>query len=689
MKNRLLILCLLWTVSACAQSDFKNWALTPPMGWNSWDCFGPTVVESEVKANADYMAEHLKDFGWEYIIVDIRWFVENDKAGGYNQTNPIYVMDEYGRYTPALNRFPSAADNKGFKPLADYIHGKGLKFGIHIMRGIPKKAVENKLPIKGTDGITADMIYTTALQCTWLRDNYTILAEKAGAQEYYNSIFDLYASWEIDFIKIDDLSRPYHQAEIELIRKAIDRTGRPIVLSMSPGETPIEKADHAQAHANLWRTVDDFWDNWDQLLYQFGVCNKWSKYTAPGTWPDADMLPLGKISIRGERGAPRMTNFTEEEQFTLMSLWSIFKSPLMFGGNLPDNDAFTQSLITNKEVLYVNQHSTNNKQHSNDSQWVVWTADDPANNDKFVAVFNLMGNSFVDINKSIYRSGLISNLTSGHGVDIDQSLPSGTRDLFLVVSDGGDGFTADHADWINPLVYNDSGDTLRLTSLTWESATAEWGTVQKNKSIAGSALTVDGNYYANGIGTHAKSIIHYKIPEGYARFKTFAGLDRSGISQGIGGATVEFMIFTEDPSVDPTVRPSEMFPLNLVELGFEGPCTVRNLWTHTDEGVFSNDAFVAELNHHGAGLYRISPVEAGTSVKPQKDKSKVQVVYIDSIQYLKGMAVGDEIRVYNTVGQLLNKHTAVADIEQIKESGDLIIDIKSPNGHESVKVINR
>jgi alpha-galactosidase len=92
---------------AFQKEEFKQWAQTPPMGWNSWDCYGPTVEEHEVKANADYMAKELKKFGWEYIVVDIRWFVENDKAGGYNQTDPRYVIDQYGRYLPAVNRFPS------------------------------------------------------------------------------------------------------------------------------------------------------------------------------------------------------------------------------------------------------------------------------------------------------------------------------------------------------------------------------------------------------------------------------------------------------------------------------------------------------------------------------------------------------------------------------------------------------
>ena len=284
-KNLLLITVLFFYLTGCkqveseklsfAKGEFKEWAQTPPMGWNSWDCYGPTVEEHEVKANADYMAENLKDYGWEYIVVDIRWFVENDKAGGYNQTDPIYVLDEYGRYQPATNRFPSAANGKGFKELADYVHGKGLKFGIHIMRGIPTEAVEKKLPIMGTDGITADQIYSTELQCKWLRDNYTIVADKEGAQEYYNSIFDLYASWGVDFIKTDDVSRPYHEAEIELIRKAIDQSGRPMVLSLSPGKTPIEAADHVREHANMWRMVDDVWDLWRDITHLLEVAQDW------------------------------------------------------------------------------------------------------------------------------------------------------------------------------------------------------------------------------------------------------------------------------------------------------------------------------------------------------------------------------------------------------------------------------
>jgi alpha-galactosidase len=386
MKQRILLSCILllcFFKPAISQQNFKQWAPTPPMGWNSWDCYGPTVTEAEVKANADYMAEHLEKYGWEYIVVDIRWFVENDKAGGYNQTDPRYVMDEYGRYLPAANRFPS-----GFKALADYIHAKGLKFGIHIMRGIPKEAVNKKLPVKGTT-ITADQIYTTELQCKWLKDNYTIVANKQGAQEYYNSIMELYASWGVDFIKIDDLSRPYHEAEIGLIRKAIDNTGRPIVLSTSPGETPFDKANHVSEHANMWRMVDDVWDTWSHITHLIKVAEQWYPYIKPGTWPDCDMIPLGRIAIRGERGTDRQTRLTKDQQYSLMTFFIIFRSPLMFGGDLPSLDPFTQSLLTNKAVLKIHREGTAVKQlYQQDSKAAI-TSYNPRSGEHYLALFNL------------------------------------------------------------------------------------------------------------------------------------------------------------------------------------------------------------------------------------------------------------------------------------------------------------
>jgi hypothetical protein len=416
MKKKLLMIVILTCfLYACRQEkerpqfktgEFKQWAQTPPMGWNSWDCYGPTVEEHEVKANTDYMAEKLKQYGWEYIVVDIRWFVENDKAGGYNQKDPRYVLDEFGRYQPAVNRFPSSSGNKGFKELADYVHSKGLKFGIHIMRGIPKEAVEKKLPVSGADGITADQIYSAELQCKWLRDNYTIIADKPGAQEYYNSIFNMYADWGVDFVKIDDIAQPYHLPEIEIIRKAIDQCGHPIVLSLSPGKTPIENAEHVKEHANMWRMVDDVWDQWQDITHLLDVAQGWYPYIRPGTWPDCDMIPLGRISIRGERGEERMTRLNIEEQYTLMTLFTIFRSPLMFGGDLPGNDEFTLSLLTNEEVLKMHRESTDVVQLFQDESKVAITSRNPETEEVYLALINKSDDSPVEISVNLRDLGL-------------------------------------------------------------------------------------------------------------------------------------------------------------------------------------------------------------------------------------------------------------------------------------------
>tara|TARA_R110002051_G_scaffold267030_1_gene326998 strand:+ start:7044 stop:8441 length:1398 start_codon:yes stop_codon:yes gene_type:complete len=409
-------------VKAEAKTDFKKWAQTPPMGWNSWDCYGPTVTEQDIKANADYMATNLKAYGWEYIVVDIRWYVENTKSHGYNQKDPIYVLDGYGRYMPASNKFPSAKKENGFKDIADYVHRKGLKFGIHLMRGVPKIAVEKKLPVKGTEGITADQIYTTENQCKWLKDNYTIDASKPGAQEYYNSIFELYATWGVDFVKIDDLSAPiYHDQEIELIRNAIDQSGREMVLSTSPGETPISAGPHVSSHANMWRMVNDVWDSWWHITHLMEVSQNWYGYQKEGTWPDCDMIPLGRLSIRGEVGDDRMTHLTKEEQYTLMTFFTIFKSPLFFGGDLPSNDDFTLSLLTNTEVLKMHAESSDVRQLYKDDGKLMLTSQNKKENCTYIALFNTSEEANLAIEVTLADIGLqgkvkITDLWTGENI---------------------------------------------------------------------------------------------------------------------------------------------------------------------------------------------------------------------------------------------------------------------------------
>jgi len=405
-------LCLIQGVVFCQNKVTTSVALTPPMGWNSYNCFGGNVTEQEVKDNADYMAANLKKLGWEYIVVDFLWYCDDqDSWEKFSDRRPVQHIDEYGRLIPSIKLHPSSAGGKGLKPLGDYIHSKRLKFGIHIMRGIPRQAIELNTSIINSSekaGAIANLTDT----CIWYGGLTGVNMTKKGAQEYYNSLFELYAQWGVDYIKVDDISFPYHADEIEAVHKAILQCGRPILLSLSPGPAFIGNPMHLGENANMWRISGDFWDKWSALKRQLELCRDWAPLVTEGHWPDADMLPLGKLNIRTELkdGKPRSTNFTKDEQYFLMTLWSIFRSPLMFGGNLPDNDAFTLSLITNEEILRVNQNSKNNKEVSFADGISIWTADDKDKHVKYLALLNVTDQP-VNVSFDLKKIGIKNKVT--------------------------------------------------------------------------------------------------------------------------------------------------------------------------------------------------------------------------------------------------------------------------------------
>ena len=377
-----------------AEGDNPLLAVAPPMGWNSWDGYGTTINEEQVKANAKWFAEHLKPLGWQYIVVDMEWYVINPTPEGNSKTSQ-YALDAQGRYIPAENRFPSSKGGKGFQPLGDYIHSLGLKFGIHIIRGIPKKAVEANLPIEGSN-FKASNAADTSETCPWNFDNYGTDPNRPGGQAYYDSIAKLYANWGVDLVKVDCISsHPYRGEEIRMISEALRKTGRSIALSLSPGSAPIEKVDEMRKYAQMWRISDDIWDLWRSTVPypqglgdQFPNAIKWAGLSEPGRWPDADMLPLGYLGPAPGWGQPRQTRLTRDEQRTLMTLWSIFPSPLMIGGDLTAMDPWTISLLTNPEVLAVDQHSKGNRPVMVTESIVVWVAQATEKDSYYVAAFN-------------------------------------------------------------------------------------------------------------------------------------------------------------------------------------------------------------------------------------------------------------------------------------------------------------
>ncbi len=364
-------------------------AKNPPMGWNSWDCFGAAVNEEQVRANADYMAANLKEYGWEYVVVDIQWYQPTAGSHAYEPFSDLN-MDGYGRLLPAENRFPSAAGGKGFAPLAEYVHSLGLKFGIHIMRGMPRMAAHRNLPIWNSPFHAREVADPNSI-CVWNPDMYGLKCEsmEAGARAYYDSIFALYAEWGVDFVKVDDIAReyPHCKREIELISEAVRGCGRDMVLSLSPGPAPLDRAEHLKKYANMWRITDDFWDDWRLLYAMFERAEKWCTHSGPGHWPDADMLPVGALRQCTDTGD--WTRFTQEEQVTMMSLWCMMRAPLIAGGDLPKNDAFTLKLLTNRDVLEIETTTHCAHQLYRAEEEIAWIAPRRDGEGVYVALFNL------------------------------------------------------------------------------------------------------------------------------------------------------------------------------------------------------------------------------------------------------------------------------------------------------------
>ena len=371
-------------------------AKRPPMGWNSWDCYGAAVTEEILLGNARYMAENLKDFGWEYVVCDIQWYESGADSHAYHKFTEL-EMDEYSRLVPAVDRFPSSAGGKGFGPIAEQIHDMGLKFGIHIMRGVPRQAVHRNTPILGSNATARDIAHPASI-CLWNTDMYGVDANCEGAQEYYNSIFKMYAEWGVDYVKVDDIAREdcgpeapgAAFSEIAMIKKAIAESGRKMVLSLSPGPARVEQKEFLLENANMWRMTDDFWDKWELLYGMFERCHAWEGIGCKDHWPDCDMLPLGHLCVcndeNGQKG--HYTHFTQDEQKIMMTLWCIFRSPLMIGAEMRDNDDFTLALLTNRRLLDMHRNGRKARQVMRKDDMVIWKSQ-TKDGKTYVALFNI------------------------------------------------------------------------------------------------------------------------------------------------------------------------------------------------------------------------------------------------------------------------------------------------------------
>ena len=423
MRRSILLFAL---VAALPLRTYPQLATTPPMGWNSWDSYGMTITEPEFKQNVEWFHAHLQPSGWQYAVIDEGWYLASPE-----KTDQGYTLDSNGRYIPAVNRFPSADKDRGFKPLADYVHSLGLKFGIHIIRGIPKQAVARNLPIAGSNYRAAEAADTSDT-CRWNHDNYGVRNNAAG-QAYYDSIARLYAGWGVDFVKVDCISQPYKTASIHMVSRALKKSGRPIVLSLSPGPTPLADASDVVQQAQMWRISGDFWDVWNRdetssdfpqsVVHQFPLLAQWERYAGPGHWPDADMLPIGWLGPQPGWQQARPSRLTPDETRTVLTLWSIARSPLILGANLTRMDSATEAMLTNREVLTVDQNSTDNQARLHTATTWAWTARATSAKGDYVALFNV-SDAPIDLQYTWRDLGIASGRHVAHDLWLHKELGS-------------------------------------------------------------------------------------------------------------------------------------------------------------------------------------------------------------------------------------------------------------------------
>lgn len=421
MKNNLFILSLLIVaLFACSsgtktQSTVQPLAQTPPMGWNSFDSYGVYLHEKVAMENLEAFAQKLKPHGYEYFVIDAGWFGEFKLQDGtiYPAEKHASKMkfNEFGLLQPSDTYFPN-----GFKKLIDRCHELGLKFGLHLMRGIPRAALKANLPIKDTQYFAQDIADTTSI-CNWNHQNYGVDMSKPGAQEFYNSLMNQMAEWGVDFIKYDDIV-PFPE-EVKGVANAIAQCGRPMVLSLSPGDNVDPNQLEAFQKGHMLRVTPDIWDDQKGINECFTEWRKWQGKERVGFWIDMDMIPFGQLQlmspkpagVKGDesktelvkkmksgelasfellagKGFNRISEFTKDQMYTFITLRALSASPLMLGGDLPTLDEFSLKLITDKNVIECNQNGVMGRLVYEEAGIEIWKTQKKDSKDAWIGIFN-------------------------------------------------------------------------------------------------------------------------------------------------------------------------------------------------------------------------------------------------------------------------------------------------------------
>ncbi len=396
-------LCAVSLIAFLALTGLSAWGgevtttrYTPPMGWNSYTGYSIAVTEAELLKNIDFLSENLLTYGYDTVTVDNGWFLSGQGEG------ISIALDQYGRPESHEHFFPH-----GLKYTIDYAHARGVKFGIWLLRGINRRAVEENLPVEGTPYHMQDIVNKTSI-CPWAIKpwwNYGVDMAKPGAQAYYDGLIQKYADMGVDFIKFDDIVP--NPDEVVAVVKAIEKCDRKIVLSLSPGDHI--KVEHSGAYqkANMVRITSDIWDNRGSLETAFRRWEAMQDYAGPemGSFLDMDMICFGRLYVT--RNGGRDCNFTPDQKRTFMVQRALAASPLMLGGVLYSMDDFSLDLFKHPEILACNKNAVIGKLVHRDGKIDVWKTSKKDEKDAgWIGIFNRDGKSSTTIELNMEQLGL-------------------------------------------------------------------------------------------------------------------------------------------------------------------------------------------------------------------------------------------------------------------------------------------
>ncbi|XVF43883.1 hypothetical protein PTKIN_Ptkin02bG0076500 [Pterospermum kingtungense] len=334
--------CFFFTPSICSVTSKTQLvtepqhASTPPRGWNSYDSFCWTISEEDFLQSAEIISNRLKPHGYEYVVVDYLWY-RRKVEGAYTDSLGFDVIDEWGRVIPDPERWPSSKGGKGFSEVAKKVHSMGLKFGIHVMRGISLQAFNANTPILDTSKGSAYKesgrlwrakdIGLKERACAWMPHGFMSINTKLEAgRAFLRSLYLQYAEWGVDFVKHDCVfGDDLDIDEITFVSEVLRKLDRPILYSLSPGTsmTPAMAKD-VSGLVNMYRITGDDWDTWKDVVSHFDIARDFSTSKMIGakgllgrSWPDLDMLPLGWLTDPGSNEGPHRTcNLNLDEQRT-------------------------------------------------------------------------------------------------------------------------------------------------------------------------------------------------------------------------------------------------------------------------------------------------------------------------------------------------------------------------------------